>query len=112
MEQLTVEKMKEKIKELQGKLNNLQYLYDKYKGEYIVIEKENLYMKVRDIGLDDDGEPCLFGDCICLNTRDFYIDINSELGLNWGWVDIKMSSKEEFEKAVDGLANRLKETLG
>lgn len=112
MDNLTVEKMKKMIKDLQDQVHRTQTLNEKYKGKYILIEKENLYMKVKEVGLNEDGETCLFGDCVCLNTKDFYIDINTELGLDWGWVDISMSSKEDFEKAVDALADRLKKVLG
>lgn len=111
MEHLTVEKMKKTIKELQNKLVSTQALYDKYKGEYIVVEQEELYMKVKDVGLDDNGEPCLLGDCVCLNLDDFYIDKDSELGLKWSWVDVKISSKEEYEKAVCNLADKLIKSL-
>lgn len=110
-EYLTVKKIKEKIKELQSKLNSVQTTYEKYKGKYIVIEEENLYMKVEDVGLDDNGEPCLLGDCVSLNLDDFYIDKNSELGLNWSWVNIKPSSREEYEKAILDLSDLLLKAL-
>lgn len=107
MTHLTVRRMKEKIKELQDSLNVTQSLCNEYKGKYIVVEEEDLYMRVEDIGIDDNGEPYLLGDCVSLNVDDFYIDKDSELGLNWSWVKIKISSKEEYEKAVCKLADKL-----
>ena len=107
----TVEVLEKQIKQLQKQLEKAKKAHLNYEGQYIVDRQEELYMKVKKVKVDEDGDTYLIGDCVCLNEDDFYVTKDDEINLDWKWIKIELSSKEEYEEAVDKFAIELKKFL-
>lgn len=107
----TIEAIEKQIKELQKQLETAKKATTSFEGQYVVDREEELYMKVEKVKIDEDGDTCLFGNCVSLNKDDLYISKNDEIILGWKWVNIELSSKQEYEEAVDKFAIELKKFL-
>lgn len=107
----TVEVLEKQIKQLQKQLEKAKKAHLNYEGQYVVDRKQKLYMKVEKIKVDEYGHACLVGNCVCLNEDDFYISKDDEISLGWGWVNIELSSQEEYEEAIEKFALKLKNFL-
>ena len=107
----TIEVIEKQIKELQKQLETAKKATTSFEGQYVVDREEELYMKVEKVKIDEDGDTYLIGDCVCLNEDDFYVTKDDEINLDWKWIKIELSSKEEYEEAVEKFALGLKKFL-
>lgn len=103
--------LEKKISELQNQLSLAKKSGSIYLGQYVVDKEEEIYMKVDDVEINRDKETVLIGSTVCLNEKDFYVCENDELCLSWGWTNIEICTKQEYEKAVEEFATKLKEFL-
>lgn len=107
----TVEALEKQIKQLQKQLQSAKKATTSYEGQYVVDRKENLYMKVEKVVIDEDGDTCLIGNSVSLNEDEFYMSKCDEINLDWTWVNIEICTREEYEEAVERFAIELKKFL-